>query len=230
MATVFCKFALHFCRQRFMRPDTFHIIEALIFTAEQPLKVPQMLAVFDKAEFAEHKPNKEDIKTILKQIVEKYAGDEYPFEVKQLAGGYQFFTKVPYFPYVRHAALIRKRKRMSKVMMETLAIIAYRQPVTKGEIEFIRGVNCDYAVQKLLERKLVDIKGRSEAPGRPLLYGTSEFFFEYFGLKDAADLPKLKEFEELEEEHLKQFKQHQQAEADKIDNTIKNGKEEFPKG
>jgi segregation and condensation protein B len=88
------------------------------------------------------------------------------------------------------------KKRLSRSALETLSIIAYKQPVTKSELERIRGVNCDYAIQKLLEKELVAIQGRSDGPGRPLLYGTSDKFMDYFGLKSLDDLPKPKEFRE----------------------------------
>jgi segregation and condensation protein B len=148
---------------------------------------------------------------ILAQLLEKYADSRYPFEIRKVARGYQFFTKNALYPFVRRAGIMQKRKRLTKAALETLSIIAYRQPVAKAELEFIRGVNCDYAVQKLLDKKLIDIIGRSDAPGRPLLYGTSEFFMQYFGISDLTDLPKLKEFEASAEEHLEFFRQHQEA-------------------
>ena len=152
---------------------------------------------------------KEQLQEILDALIEKYQDDRYPFEIRHIAEGYQFFTKKTYFPFVKKASLQKNKKRLSKAALETLSIVAYRQPITKSEIEFIRGVNCDYAVQKLLEKQLLSILGRAEAPGRPLLYGCSPYFMQYFGMKDMSDLPKLKEFEELEEEHLELFRQHQ---------------------
>lgn len=152
---------------------------------------------------------KAEVVAILEQLTEKYADDQYPFEIREIAEGYQFFTKKTYFPFVKKATLQKNKKRLSRAAIETLSIIAYRQPVTKSEVEFIRGVSCDYAIQKLLEKQLLSILGRSDAPGRPLLYGCSPYFMQYFGLKDMSGLPKLKEFEELEEEHLELFRQHQ---------------------
>jgi len=149
----------------------------------------------------------------LNELVDKYQSDIYPFEVKAVAEGYQFFTKRAFYPYVKQATLQKNKKRLSKSALETLAIIAYKQPITKAEAEFIRGVSCDYAIQKLLERKLVSITGRSDAPGRPLLYATSPFFMQYFGIKDVSDLPKLKEFEELAEDHLEMFRQQQEEQT-----------------
>ena len=94
--------------------------------------------------------------------------------------------------------MLRNQKKLSRAALETLSIIAYRQPITRPEIEFIRGVNCDYAIQKLLEKKLIDIAGRADAPGRPLLYQTSPFFMEYFGINDLKDLPTPKDFSQEE--------------------------------
>lgn len=155
------------------------------------------------------KLKKAEVVAILQDLTEKYSDDKYPFEIREIAEGYQFFTKKTYFPFVKKSTLQKNKKRLSRAAIETLSIIAYRQPVTKSEVEFIRGVSCDYAIQKLLEKQLLSILGRSDAPGRPLLYGCSPYFMQYFGLKDMSGLPKLKEFEELEEEHLELFRQHQ---------------------
>jgi segregation and condensation protein B len=120
----------------------------------------------------------------------------------------------------------KNQKRLTRTALETLSIIAYKQPITKAEMEFIRGVNCDYAVQKLLDKQLVSIIGRSEAAGRPLLYGTSPFFMEYFGLADMSDLPKLKEFEVLAEEQMEDFRQKQTASDPTSQLTPTNGRQE----
>jgi segregation and condensation protein B len=114
----------------------------------------------------------------------------------EIAGGYQFLTKGAYHNTVGVYLKQTMKKRLSRSALETLSIIAYKQPVTKSELERIRGVNCDYAIQKLLEKELVAIQGRSDGPGRPLLYGTSDKFMDYFGLKSLDDLPKPKEFRE----------------------------------
>jgi segregation and condensation protein B len=113
-------------------------------------------------------------------------------------GGYQFRSKADHHDVI--AAFLQRDtvKRLTGAALETLAIIAYKQPVTKSEMEIIRGVSCDYTIQKLMERELVEIKGRSSEVGRPLLYGTSEFFLDYFGINSVDELPKLKEFAEPE--------------------------------
>ena len=142
----------------------------------------------------------EDIEATLKKINEKYASEAFPFEVVKTAGGYQFLTKPAYQSGIGILLKQRSKKRLSTSAMEALSIIAYKQPVTKSEMEQIRGVNCDYAVQKLLEKELVEIKGKSEGLGRPLLYGTSERFMDYFGINDLKDLPTPKDFATEENE------------------------------
>ncbi|MCU0336091.1 MAG: SMC-Scp complex subunit ScpB, partial [Chitinophagaceae bacterium] len=123
---------------------------------------------------------------------EKYAAEFYPFEVRESGGGWQFLTKGSYHKTVAVLNGDKFLKRLSTAALETLAIIAYKQPITKGEIESIRGVNSDYAVQKLLEKELIMITGRKEdAPGHPLVYATSRTFMDYFGINSADELPKL---------------------------------------
>ncbi|MEM7037436.1 MAG: SMC-Scp complex subunit ScpB, partial [Bacteroidota bacterium] len=196
-----------------------NIIEALIFAAEGPLKPDQILEVFQHESFEGPDFEAEKVDEALLVLKEKYESDAYVFELRQIDGGYQFYTKRPFYPYLRHAALLKNKKKLSRASLETLSIIAYRQPITKTEIEFIRGVNCDYAVRKLLDKKLVEIRGRSEAPGRPLLYGTSTYFMEYFGINSTKDLPKLEEIKVDEQEFQEQFKVYlKESEGD--DNVI----------
>jgi segregation and condensation protein B len=129
-------------------------------------------------------------------LAERYQDPVHAFEPVEIAGGWQFMTKGAYHNTVAVYLKQTTRKRLSQAALETLSIIAYRQPVSKSELEKIRGVNCDYSMQKLLEKELVSIVGRSEGPGRPLLYGTSEKFMDYFGLKSLKDLPQPKDFKE----------------------------------
>lgn len=205
------------------------IIESIIFVSAQPVTPAFLLEVLngppvtgaagtDAPEEAQYllgyAVEAPEIEAALASLLTKYQGDTYPFEIRQLAQGYQFLTKRRFHPYLRQAVVHKNQKRLSRAALETLAIIAYRQPLTKAEMEFIRGVNCDYAVQKLLDKQLIQITGRSDGPGRPLLYGTSPFFMQYFGINDTSDLPKLKEFEELAEDHLDLFRQHQEEKED----------------
>ena len=135
-----------------------------------------------------------DIRASIEQLKEKYAGDEHAFEVSHTGGGYQFLTKPAYQASISILLKQQSKKRLSTSALETISIIAYKQPITKSEMEQIRGVNCDYSVQKLLEKGLIEIKGKSDSVGRPLLYGTSEKFMEYFGINDIKELPTPKDF------------------------------------
>ena len=170
-----------------------NIIESLIFVSESPVKPEQLLEIWENETFADYPLNAELLQAALDRLVEKYQSAEYTFEIRTIDGGYQLYTKREFFPFLRHAVLHRNQKRLGRSALETLSVIAYRQPVTKAELEFIRGVGCDYSIHKLLEKKLIEIQGRSDAPGRPLLYRTSPYFMEYFGLKDMKDLPRLDE-------------------------------------
>jgi segregation and condensation protein B len=136
----------------------------------------------------------EQVQTAMDGIVEKYQSEFYPFEMRESGGGWQFLTKKDYHKTVAQLNGEKFLKRLSSASLETLAIIAYKQPITKGDIEGIRGVSCDYSIQKLLEKELIVISGRNEElPGKPLIYNTSRTFMDYFGINDAGDLPKLKE-------------------------------------
>lgn len=141
-----------------------------------------------------------DVDEAITQIQVKYEDEKYPFQVIKTGGGYQFLTKPAYQASIGILLKQQSKKRLSTSALETLSIIAYKQPVTKSEMEQIRGVNCDYSVQKLLEKELVEIKGKSESIGRPLLYGTSEKFMDYFGINDLKDLPTPKDFATEENE------------------------------
>jgi|SRR5690606_1927302 segregation and condensation protein B len=130
----------------------------------------------------------------LAELQEKYLSEEFSFSLEHLGAGYQFLTKPAYQASISILLKHQSQKRLSAAQMETLSIIAYKQPVTKTELEQIRGVNCDYSIQKLLEKGLIMIKGKSDSIGRPLLYGTSEKFMNYFGINDLKDLPQPKDF------------------------------------
>ena len=170
-------------------------IEALIFASDKPLTAMDLTELMNNAfGFMEDKINMEQVQTAIDGIVEKYASEFYPFEIKQSGGGWQFLTKKEYHKTVAQLNGDKFLKRLSNAALETLAIVAYKQPVTKGEIESIRGVNSDYSIQKLLEKELVIISGRNETmPGKPLIYSTSKSFMDYFGINSPADLPKIKE-------------------------------------
>ncbi|HJW17161.1 MAG TPA: SMC-Scp complex subunit ScpB [Flavisolibacter sp.] len=170
-------------------------IEALIFASDKPLTAAEITDLVNQAfGFMEDKIEVEQVDASLEGIVEKYNSEFYPFEVRQSGGGWQFLTKKDYHKTVAQLNGEKFLKRLSAAALETLAIVAYKQPVTKGEIEAIRGVSSDYAVQKLLEKELIVITGRNEKlPGHPLVYATSKNFMDYFGINSPEDLPKIKE-------------------------------------
>ena len=170
-------------------------IEALIFASEKPLTNPEIVELINNAfGFMEERISIEQVESCMEGIHEKYQSEFYPFEVRESGGGWQFLTKTDFHKTLAQLNGERFLKRLSNAALETLAIIAYKQPITKGDIESIRGVNSDYSIQKLLEKELIIITGRNEnMPGKPLVYATSKNFMDYFGINSADDLPKIKE-------------------------------------
>jgi segregation and condensation protein B len=192
-------------------------IEALIFASEKPLTSLDIVELINNAfGFMEERIMLDQVESCIEGIREKYQSEFYPFEVRESGGGWQFLTKKDFHKTLAQLNGEKFLKRLSTAALETLAIIAYKQPITKGEIESIRGVNSDYSIQKLLEKELIIISGRNEnAPGKPLVYATSKNFMDYFGLNSTDDLPKIKEVlaEQLVEptiinpEHLQESKE-----------------------
>jgi len=170
-------------------------IEALIFASDRPLTTLELTDYVNNAlGFLEDRASLDQVEAALNGIMEKYSSDFYPFEVVQSGGGWQFLSKKEYHRTIAQINGDKFLKRLTTASLETLAIIAYKQPVTKGEIEAIRGVSSDYAVQKLLEKELIVIAGRNEKlPGHPLVYATSRSFMDYFGINSSDDLPKIRE-------------------------------------
>lgn len=170
-------------------------IEALIFASDKPLTNLDLVELLNNAMgFIEDRATLDQVEAAVEGIREKYSSEFYAFELKQSGGGWQFLTKMEYHKTIAQLNGDKFLKRLSNAALETLAIIAYKQPITKSEIESIRGVNCDYAVQKLLEKDLVVIAGRNEeAVGKPLIYTTSKSFMDYFGINTKEDLPKISE-------------------------------------
>ena len=167
-------------------------IEALVFCSPKPITEGEIQECL-KEMFDADVPA-EDIQSGLTAITEKFAVDAFSMELIKSGGGYQFLTKPAYQASIGILLKQQSKKRLSNSALETLSIIAYKQPITKSEAEQIRGVNCDYAIQKLLEKELVEIKGKSDGVGRPLLYGTSPRFMDYFGINDLKELPTPKDF------------------------------------
>lgn len=166
-------------------------IEALIFCSEQSISLDEIKASL-KLSF-EWELTDEEVIEAIEAIKPKYFSDDFAFELVEISDGYQFLTKKQYHPTINALIQHKSKKKLSISQMETLAIIAYRQPISKGEVEHIRGVSCDYAMQKLLEKELIEISGKSDSPGRPILYSTSRNFMDYFGIRNVKDLPQLKD-------------------------------------
>ncbi len=169
-------------------------IEALIFASREPLGFRTIKECLE--ETFETIFDDEMLLQTLYDLKEKFQAETAAFELIEIAEGFQFLTKGAYHATIGTYLRQTTKKRLSQAALETLSIVAYKQPVSKTELEQIRGVSCDYALQKLLEKELVAIAGRAETPGRPLLYATSEKFMDYFGIKSLRELPKLKDFQE----------------------------------
>ncbi|MFT5917062.1 MAG: segregation and condensation protein B [Bacteroidia bacterium] len=173
-------------------------IEALIFCAPKPINLETLQNCL--SEMFEAEVPEQDILDRIEQLTKKYQSDEFSFEIIEAGGGFQFMTKPAYQESIGVFLKQTSKKRLSRSALETLSIIAYRQPITKPELEQIRGVNCDYAIRKLLDKELVEIRGKSDGVGRPMLYGTALQFLEYFGINHINELPTPKDFAEEEEE------------------------------
>jgi segregation and condensation protein B len=184
---------LTFGREKIFRAVDFlqNHIEALIFCSPNPIKIADIKACLSEM-FNADVPE-EDILGAIQRLEEKFLNEEYSFQLFKAAGGYQFLTKPAYQASISILLKQQSKKRLSTSAMETLSIIAYKQPISKTEIENIRGVNCDYAVQKLLDKQLIEITGKADSIGRPMLYGTTPKFMEYFGISDLQELPVPKE-------------------------------------
>ncbi len=170
------------------------VLEALLFAAEHPMGIGRLVRVTGA--------DRDAVRAALGDLVDFYR--DRGVRLSEVAGGWQFRTAPAHAPFVREL-LGRRPPRLSRAQMETLAIVAYRQPVTKPEVEEIRGVDCGSALRVLLERELLKVLGRKEEPGRPLLYGTTPKFLELFGLRTLRELPTLQEFTELNEESRRLF-------------------------
>ncbi len=175
------------------------LIEGLIFAAQEPLTLQQMRTVYQgEGRGADQRQlDGDDVRRIIDALNRSYRDQDRPYRIVQVAGGYQFATLPEYAEWVGKLYREQGRRKLSQSGIESLAIIAYKQPITKAEIEKIRGVNCDYVLKTLLEKELVTVTGRAETVGRPLLYGTTRDFLKHFGLNDITDLPRPREIEEI---------------------------------
>ena len=165
------------------------IIESLLFVHDQPLSVDRLCLILEEYE-------RPDIRGALEELTEEYNAADRGIVLVQVAGGYQLRSCPEHADYIRRLTK-SKGVKFSQSALETLAIVAYRQPVTRAEVEYLRGVDSGGVMKSLLEKKLLKILGKKDVPGKPLIYGTSREFLELFGLKDLAALPTLKEIQEL---------------------------------
>jgi len=180
-----------------MKRELKHIVEALIFASDEPIDTQTIVNIIKSVDKEEELELYSLVENAIEELNQFYEENGVAFRIIKIAKGYQFATRPEFSRYVGFMNTERRQKRLSQAALETLAIIAYKQPITKPEIERIRGVNADYILSTLLEKNLICIKGRAETIGRPLLYGTTDEFLKYFGISDISDLPKPREIEEI---------------------------------
>jgi segregation and condensation protein B len=173
------------------------IIEALIFSSDEPISDNEIIRAIKGIDGEEIEINSSDVHIAIEELNKKYDEQGNSFTIKKIANGFIFATTEINAKYVGFLSSEKSKRRLSQAALETLAIIAYKQPITKPELEQIRGVNSDYILNTLLEKNLITITGRAETIGRPLLYGTTIEFLKYFGLYNLSDLPKPREIEEI---------------------------------
>ncbi|MDH3269438.1 MAG: SMC-Scp complex subunit ScpB [Ignavibacteria bacterium] len=173
------------------------VIEALIFSSDDSLSAEEIIRAVKSIDGEEIELTKDDVDKMVDFLNQKYIDDGNAFRILRIANGYLYATLEAFAKYVGYLSSERAKRRLSQAALESLSIIAYKQPITKPELESIRGVNSDYILTSLLEKNLITIKGRTETVGRPLLYGTTDEFLKYFGLNNLSDLPKPREIEEI---------------------------------
>ena len=166
------------------------VVEALLFATDSPVTADRLRSIVDSV-------GTEQIQNIIEQLNEEYEKEGRCFHIIEVGGGYQFATRPQYATWIRKLYRGRRLSRLSSAALETLAIIAFKGPIIRAEIEVVRGVNVEGVLKTLLERNLITVVGREETPGRPLLYDTTQDFLVYFGLNSLSDLPKPRELEEL---------------------------------
>ena len=190
------------------------IVEALLFASPEPLTQSKVNGIFS--------PDSPNLKKIIEQLNIQYNNEDHAFEIRQVSGGYQLVSSDVYEPYIRRMLNRAGRISLSSASMDSLSIIAYKQPISRYEIEAIRGVDSSGVLKTLLGKKLIKIKGRDNGPGRPLLYQTTNTFLEYFGINRLSDLPKLKEITELMDSDPNLGEQIAVFENDSVENDSKD--------
>jgi segregation and condensation protein B len=176
-----------------------HIVEALIFASDEPLTARQIIEILGSPDQGgpRMRMKEDEVLSLVRDLNSEYVRAGRSFRIIQVAGGYQFATMPDFAEWLGRMVKEKAKRKLSQATLETMSVIAYKQPVTKPEIEAIRGVNADYAIQRLMERGLITIVGRAATAGRPLLYGTTSDFLKHFGLNDLSELPKPREIEEI---------------------------------
>jgi len=184
------------------------VIEAIIFSSDEPIPESEIIKAITAIDGDETEIVQEDVQKAVDVLNSFYAANNSAVHIVNIADGFLHATKPEYAKYVGYLSSEKSKRRLSQAALETLAIIAYKQPITKPELESIRGVNSDYMLTALLEKKLITIEGRAETIGRPLLYKTTDEFLMYFGLKNLNDLPKPREIEDImhDEDFIEQKK------------------------
>lgn len=177
-------------------PDFDAAVEALVFAAEEPIGAKTIARSWAEATGLDV-PDPSEVEDAVERINQRLLETERPYGIERWGGGFRFATRKSLAPFLKALFVTDRQRKLSRTLMESLAILAYRQPVSRSELEFVRGVDCDYAIRKLLEFGLIDVVGRSERVGRPLLYGTTERFLELFGLHSLDELPNLRELESI---------------------------------
>jgi len=182
------------------------VIEALIFSSDDSLSADEIIRAIKSIDGEDVELTKDEVESNVDLLNQKYSENGNSYRILRIADGYLYATSEQYAKYVGYLSSERAKRRLSQAALETLSIIAYKQPITKPELESIRGVNSDYILTTLLEKNLITIKGRAETVGRPLLYSTTDEFLKYFGLNNLADLPKPRELDEImqDEDFLEQ--------------------------
>jgi segregation and condensation protein B len=172
------------------------VLEALLFASSKPIMVQEIRKVMKSLSV-------KDVEGLVAQLKEEYARDNRSFELLEVAGGFEIATRKEYAPWIFKIEMHKKAKQVTQSALETLSILAYKQPITRAEIEELRGVDASGVVNTLIERNLIKIVGKKEVPGRPFLYGTTDKFLEHFGLKSLQDLPNIDEIKNLVEKSVK---------------------------
>lgn len=189
-------------------PETLRILEAVLYASDEVMSAARLKTIL---------PGEPDARTV-RRLVDKVnvllERERHPFEIVGIGGGYQFRTIAHYQPWVQQIVKERNARKLSIQALECLAVIAYRQPITKAQVEAVRGVLSDGAMKTLLERRMITIAGHSDKPGRPLLYGTTQEFLEYFNINKLNDLPKVEEFEAIAREKMQQLTEHELEQLD----------------